>query len=228
MIEQKYTRVFQTESRPVETGALFEDEGMASVFVKEGDQTVVRPSTGAAGEIFAGISQSRNAPPIFLPHVVDGIKAVAEGLELPRTPIAGQILVRLDGSAATIVAGAPAAAGEVQLQGVDITYHADDLGKEVAYQMMYEPTVTEARQIKGDVPVGGLPSSAQGVIGLVKEGDVATTYFDASADWSGVLAEVKLGADGLFTVGGSGATVPNCVVASAPSAANPTLVLSLR
>ena len=225
MIDQKFTSVFNTEHRPVETGVLIADEGIALVFVKEGSSTVVRPSTGAAGEIFAGVSTSRNVPPLFLPLVLDSVAGA--DIVLPRTPLASQILVRLDGSAATIVAGAPAAAGEVQIDDMDVNFHAADIGKELTIQMMYEPTVSEARQIKGDMPVGGLSSSAQGVIGMIVRGDVATSYFDASADFSGALT-VKLGAGGLFTVGGAGTTVPGCTVQEAPSAANPTLVLAFH
>lgn len=224
MIEQKYTRIFHTEHRPVETGALFEDEGMAAVFVKEGDQTVVRPSTGAAGEKFAGVSTSRNAPPLFVPYVFEGVLSSLE-MELPRIPLTGQILVKLDGTKLTIVASDTAAENEVVLDANKLTFEAGSEGKTVFIQMMYEPTVAEARQFKGDLPVGNLSSSAQGIIGLVTRGDVSTTYFDASADWSGAM-DANLGADGKFTVGGSGADAKVTVVA-APSSTNPSLVLRL-
>lgn len=227
MIEQKYTRVFNTEHRPVETGVVIPDEGIALVFVKEGEKTVVRPSTGAAGELFAGLSLSRNAPPLFIPYVFDGVVSGSK-LELPRTPLASQILVKIGGTKMTINAGtaAPAANTAVSLEDNELTFHADHDGEDLFIQMMYEPTVAEARQYNGDVPVGGLPSSAQNVIGVLTRGDVATTYFDSSVDWSGAL-KAKLGPDGLLTVGGSGADAEGLVVISAPTAANPTLVVNL-
>lgn len=223
MIEQKYTRVFHTEHRPVETGAMFEDEGMAAVFVKEGVQTVVRPSTGAAGEIFAGISLARNIAPLFVPYVFEGVLK-GTSMQLPRLPMAGQILVKINGTKLAIKASAPASASEVQLDADTLNFHADADGADLFVQMMYEPTVTEARQFKGDVAIGGLPSTAQGVIGLITLGDVATTYFDASADWSSAM-QAQLGPNGIFTVGGPGAVAGTIV--SAPSAANPKLVLKV-
>lgn len=226
MLNQKYTREFHSEHRPIETGALIADEGIALVFVKEGSDTVVRPANGVAGEIFAGVSKSRNVAPLFVPFVFEGTVDSASGLELPRLPLAGQTLVRIEGAAATIVGGAPAAAGEVQIDGQQVNYHADDDGKSQTVQFMYEPTVTEARTFKGDVAIGGLSSTAQGIIGLITKGDIATTYFDASADFTGAL-EVNLGADGKFTVGGSGVKVPGVTVQSAPSADNPCLVLRI-
>lgn len=226
MINQKYTRVFDTENRPLETAAAVVDEGIAMVFVKEGNRTVVTQSKGVADEIFAGISLARNTPPSFVPFVYEGVVDNETGLELPRLPMAGQILVRIDGDAATVGADAPSAAGSVQLEDQKLNFHADDSGKELFVQFMYEPTVNEARQFKGDVAVGGLASAAQGIIGLITRGDVSTSYFSAADDWSSAL-QVKLGADGKFTTGGPGVTLPNVTVLEAPSGENPMLTLRL-
>tara|TARA_B100000700_G_scaffold88627_1_gene99933 strand:- start:48907 stop:49593 length:687 start_codon:yes stop_codon:yes gene_type:complete len=227
MINQKYTRLFNTEHRPVETGVIIPDEGIALVYTKEGDKTVVRPSTGAAGEHFAGLSLSRNAPPLFMPYIEEA-SVEGEFLELPRTPIAGQILVKIGGTKVTINAGtdAPADASSVSLDDNTIRFHADHDGEDLMVQMMYEPTITEARQWKGDMPVGGLPSSAQGIIGVITKGDASTTYFDASADWSGAI-KAKLGPDGIFTTVGSGAQAEGVTVLQSPTPAVPLLVLNI-
>lgn len=227
MIEQKYTRIFNTEHRPVETGVVIPDEGVSLVYAKEAERTVVRPSTGAAGEIFAGLSMSRNAPPLFVPFVLEDVLGSVE-MELPRTPMAGQILVRVGGTKMTINASdaAPTAATAVSLDDNNLIFHADHVGEEVLVQFMYEPTVVEARQYNGDVPVGGLSSSARGIIGVVTRGDVATSYFDASADWSSAM-KAKLGPDGLLTTAGSGEEARGLTIISAPTAANPMLVVNL-
>lgn len=229
MINQKYTRVFNTEHRPVETGALIADEGMALVFAKQGDSTVVRPSTGASGEIFAGVSMARNTPPLFMPFVFEGVVPADGVLELPRTPIADQILVRVAGTSIEVAAGdtVPTDATKVNLDDNEVRFHASQRGAEVFVQIMYEPTVTEARQVKGDVPVGGLSTIAQSVTGVITKGDVATTYFDASADFSSAI-QVRLGADGIFTTTGSGTLIPGVTVQQAPSAASPVLVLNIK
>jgi hypothetical protein len=226
MIDQKSTRVFDTKFAPVETGFVFEDEGMAAVYVREGDKTVVKASTGVGGEVFAGITQSRNIPPKFAPAVIEGVVPAGGVIELPRLPVVGQILVKIDGVVVEVEASAPSDATTVQLSGTDITTFASAVGKAYVIQFHYEPTVAEARTFVGDAPVGGLSSSAQGVIGLFKRGEIATSYFDASVDWSSAI-KVKLGADGYFTTTGSGTELTNAVVAKAPSAGSPVLVLDL-
>jgi hypothetical protein len=175
---------------------------------------------------------SRNAPPLFIPLVLEDVVNGAT-LELPRTPMAGQILVRVGGTALGIVAGdeAPsdangASTGEVALDDNVLYFHPDHDGATRFVQMMYEPTVTEARQYNGDVPVGGLSSSAQGIIGVITRGDVATSYYDASADWSSAL-KAQLGADGVFTIGGAGAEAQGATIIQAPTASNPVLIVNL-
>lgn len=228
MIEQKFSRTFRTEHRPVKTGVIIEDEGQALVFEREGDQSVVTVSTGADGEVFAGISLSRNAPPSFNAQVLQVKVPATKKIVLPRVPLTGRILVKVAGVKKTIAATAPGDATAVQLVGDTITLHASvavDTVVDVTFQ--YELTVSEARTLKGDAPMGGLPSSAQGVIGMVIKGDISTSYFDASIDWAGAL-KVNLGVDGIFTVGGDGTEVPGAIIVSAPSVSNPQLVIALR
>lgn len=215
MIVQKYSRLFRTEHFDVQAGVVIEEEGTALVFVQEGGKTVVRPSTGAAGEVFAGFSQSRNSPPTYIPHAFNSAVPASLVVELPRTPLAGQILVKLDGVKADIVAGAPAASGEVQLVANVLTFHADDAASALYVQFIYEPTLAEARTILGDMPIGGLASTYQGVIGATLHGTVATTMYDASVDWSGVV-NPTLGVDGRLTVGGVGTKLTNVQVMQTP------------
>jgi hypothetical protein len=226
MLVQKSTRIFNTEGAEVLTGHMIEEEGFACVRVKEGSRVVVRKSTGAAGEVFAGFNLSRNAPTSVLPLVLEG---VADGLTitLPRLPITGQILVKLNGTNTTIVAGAPANAGETQLSADTLTLHASNEDAVYSVQMMYEPSVSEARQFTGDAPIGGLASVAMGKTGLIVEGVIGTNMFDASADWSGTTEVVpSLAADGRLTIGGTGEKLSGlCQIVEAPSAGNPFLVV---
>lgn len=228
MINLKYTRTFDTANSPVLDAHLIEEEGFALIYTKQGNETVVRKSQGAGGEVFAGFALSRNAPTDRLPLVIEGeVVDQSAGYTLPRLPITGQIRILLNGSAATIVAGAPAVAGEVQLTGDELAFHAADDAAALEIHMMYEPTVTEARLYTGDAPVGGLSSIEQNVIGLFVEGDIATNKFDISADWAGSL-HPTLGADGMLTVGGGGVELTDVVVLNAPSADNAFLVLRVN
>ena len=226
MLNMFNTRIVDSIASPVVSGTIIAEEGMALVYEKENGATKVRPSQGVAGELFAGFSLSRNAPPTILADVGEDV-ASAENTVLARTPLAGQLLVKVDGTKATIVAGAPAAAGEVQLAGDTLTYHADDYDKGVSFQYMYEPTITEARSIVGDLPQGvNLASTVMSNIGMITRGLICTNYFDASVDWTDVL-KVNLGAGGMLTSGGAGPELRDVVVLNAPSSENSMLIVSL-
>ena len=227
MLNMKFTRIFLTESRDVLTGAVIPEEGMALVDVIDGSETKVNLSQGTAGEFFAGVSMSRNAPPTILPNVETGLVPTALQVQLARVPVVGQLLAQANGHTLTIVNDAPAA-GEVQLSaGGVLTFNAAQAGQSLFVQYIYVPTVTEARSIIGDQPIGGLASTAQNVIGVLIRGDFATNMFDASVDWSSVI-RVNLGPNGTFTSGGTGTLLTNVVVRNRPTTDNSMLVLSIN
>ncbi len=227
MINQKYTRQFLTEHRPVAPGVSITEEGVALVYVRvPGEAELhVQPSTGAAGEVFAGFSWTRNHPPALLPKVQEGVVPVGGKIELDQVPVTGQLMIRVAGAALTIVAGAPADATEVQVVGTEVTFHADAVGSGYFAQMQFEPTVQQARQILGDMPIGGLASTNEGIIGVLTRADVATTMFDGAADFGAAELHPSLGADGRLTIGGGGTKLTNVVVVSAPSADVPYLTV---
>lgn len=230
MLVQKYTRFFGTEHRDVEPGVVIEEEGIALVYTKVNGRTYVRPSTGAANEVFAGFSISRNSTPRYLPKIIAGRLVPDSGvIDLGRIPLTGQILVKAGGDVLEISANAPVA-GKVQLQGQKLFFFqgtpaagsdpavVGDIGKEVYVQFIYEPTVAEARTIIGDGPIGGLPSTAQERIGVAtRMEELATTYYDASADWASAF-NPKLGADGRLTTSGGGTILTNVIVMDTPVA----------
>lgn len=226
MLNMKFTRIFNTETRSVVPSAAIHEEGIALVEAIDAGETKVMPSTGAAGEIFAGVSLSRNVPPTMMPNVEEGLVPASLSVKLARIPMAGQLLVKAAGDVLTIVSAAPAA-GEVQVAGDILVFNAAQANAALSAQYMYEPTVTEARTLVGDAPIGGLSSSAQHVIGVVVKGEFATNMFDASVDWSDVM-QVKLGPNGIFTTTGPGAVLHNVVVRNRPSSANSMLVLAIN
>jgi hypothetical protein len=229
MIVDKYTRAFNTEFRDVEPGLDLREDGQALVFSKVNGRTYVRPSQGVVGEIFAGISVNRNTPPSFLPKIVaDTIVPESGVVDLGRLPLNGQMLVKVGGETLEISAAAPVE-GKVQSVGTKLYFFTGtpavdggaaavpgDTGKELFVQMMYEPTVSEAKTIRGDAPIGGLSSSELGRIAVLTRAEqVATTFYDAAADWSTALRP-KLGVDGKFTTSGPGETVNTVLVLQTP------------
>ena len=226
MLQLRETRIIRTTHSPVLSSVLVPEEGMALVYEKENGETKVKPSAGVAGELFAGVSISRNIHPGALPYVQESVVPATGTIELVRAPIAGQLLVKLGGTQLTIVAAAPASASEVQLQGAHLVFAAGQAGQSVVAQFLYVPSVIEARSVIGDGPVGGLASTAEGVIGVIKDASFATNMFDASADWSQTLY-AKTGPGGTFAVGTAADHIANVVVKNAPSASSPFLVLGM-
>jgi hypothetical protein len=226
MLQLRETRIVNSQPHDVVTGHIIPEEGLALAYAKEGADTKVQLSTGAAGEIFAGVSFSRNTPPAVLPVFL--VTAIPANSILPinRNPIVGQLLVKIAGVIATIVAGAPAA-GEVQVGSLQLVFNAADASTAVEVQYLYAPSVLEARSIIGDAPIGGLSSTAQGSIGVLKNAIIGTNSYDASVDWSQAMY-VKLGPNGTFTVGSAADHIANVIVKTSPGAANPFLVLSLN
>lgn len=228
MLVQKYTRFHNTEHRDVEPGVIIEEEGIALVYSHVNGKTYVRPSTGVAGEIFAGFSLSRNSPPRYLPRVISDVVVPENGVvDLNRVPLTGQILVKVDGVVQTISANAPVE-GSVQLVGQKLFFFTGtpaagsdpavvgDQGRALYVQFVYEPTVMEARTIIGDAPIGGLPSTYQERIGVTARSEyIGTTYYDASKDWSGVF-NPRLGADGKLTTDGPGTLLTSLIIMSTP------------
>ena len=227
MLQLRETRITRAFPADVAPGVVIPDEGIPLSYVKVDGVTYVQPSTGAANEIFAGVSLSRSVPPTSLPLVLEIAYNVAGG-KFPRKPITGQLLVvaKSDGTTRAVVAAA-AASGEIQvLADGSWKLHADDAGETFRVQMHYTPDVLEAQQVVGDAPIGGLPSTALGQIGAIKVAQISTNFFDASVDWTTAMF-VKLGA-GMFTVGTAADHTPGVVVKNSPSQENGFLTLSIN
>lgn len=228
MLQQRETRLVRTRFNKLLSGEVIAEEGIALVYAKENGETVVKKSTGVNGEIFAGVSQARNAPPAFLPIVQEGTVAADHKIQLLRTPTPNQMLLKVAGVQVELVSSAPADATEAQLSGTSIVLHNSvPLATSYVVQYMYTPTVLEARQQVGDAPIGGLSTTPQGVVGTLVDAQFATNMYDASVDWHDAFY-VKTAPGGTFTVGTVNDHIPNAIVKNAPSGANAFLVLSIQ
>ena len=226
MLQLQETRVIRTLPEDVAPGVSIPEEGIPLTYVKVNSKQYVRPAVN--GDLFAGISWSRNAPPAALPRV-EAITYAAAGGALTRAPIAGQVLVTdaVTGVAMDVVTtGNPTNAQIlIDAQG-NWALHADNADKSYNVQFHYAPSYTEAVSVIGDAPIGGLPSEALGQIGAAKQGQFSTNFYDASVDWSDVTYVTV--DNGLFTAGNAGDHIPGAVVKNAPSADNAFLIVSIN
>lgn len=230
MLQMTDTRITLARHADVLPGVLIPEEGIALVYVKKDGQTYVQPSLGGGGELFAGVSMERYAPPRTLPLFAEYELSETGLVQLPRVPQAGKIAVLEGADVRDVTVGteAPTTGDNAVLNG-DVLMFApgeDAKGRVVRIQMLYTPSLDEARTIVGDAPFGGLASALVDVIGRILDGEIATSMVDVTHDWTNVI-EVGLGAGGYFVPATAGNKLANVIVKNTPNAANPFLVLSL-
>jgi hypothetical protein len=224
MLQMRNTRLYKSLFEALASGTSVQEEGVALTFVKENGETKVE--IGVAGGKFAGVAIARNMPPATLPLVEEGAIPASGAGKLTRAPNAGALLVKIDGAVAALVAAAPAA-GEVEVVGDSYTFNVADAGKVATFQYQYTPSVVEARSVIGDTPYGGLAANALATIATIKQGEIATSFFDASADWSNALY-AKVIAGGMFAPATASTGIQGVTVKNSPTAGNPFLVLELN
>lgn len=230
MYEASSTFIQDTLSRKIAAGERFTESGIVATYTRENGELEVRLSRGGANEEMAGITLTRSVPPAILHKVVEAVIPSALKVDLGRTPIIDQHLVKIDDVKAEMVADLDTlAAGKYFLDGDVVTFHTEDEGKELFVQMAYEPTVSEAREVLGDSPIGGLSETVTDMVTLITKGQVGTNMFDASSDWTATdELHPRLGANGTFTLEGSGRVLTNVIIVTAPSSESSCLVVELR
>lgn len=229
MLFQNATKIQMTNESPLVPGTQIQEEGVALVRVMHKGSSMLQLATGAADELFAGFAIARNMPPQFQVFIEDGTVDGSLTHVCERMPQPGQLLVKVGGVIMTQGAedAAPLAATGVNVVGAEIKFHADHEGKEKYIQYAYELTVSEARALTGDQPIGGLPSNIEGQCAYIKLGVVGTNMVDMSHDWSAVGHHPRLSAGGKLSAGGEGTLLKNVVITQLPTGDNPYIVVEV-
>ena len=231
MLQLRGTRLLKTAFETLATGVSIQEEGCALVYVKEGGDTKVVLSTGTGTEKLAGLALARNMPPALYPiYEKITLNSSAQGT-LTKAPATVnsviQLMLKSGSTVYTIVTTTPAHATEIELTGSTIQADSSLAGATVYAQYMYTPTVLEAQVLLGMAPYGGLAANALGTVGVVKQGECSTNFFDASVDWTNVMY-AKLGAGGTFTAATSSTGIPNVTVKNSPNESDPFLHIELN
>lgn len=226
MILLSNSKLTQVTEYPVAAGATITAEGQALVADYTGGVFGVKPSAGASGEQFAGVSLAQQLTLLYMPMVERFTLPATGALSFTTsfTPASGTIRVHNVTDGADVAAGA--AAGNYGIVGNVVTIvaaGASSAGEVIEISYRFSPTTIQARALQGDIPAGGAAALTLGTIGVVTQGTIITSEFDTSVDWSTNPTVVKLGANGLFTVGGSGITVPNAYITEVPNVSSPYL-----
>tara|TARA_Y100001963_G_C6765817_1_gene442142 strand:+ start:746 stop:1447 length:702 start_codon:yes stop_codon:yes gene_type:complete len=220
MLNYKKTRLTATSSHPIVEGAQINEEGLAMVKVRSEGQTEIQPSTGAAGEIFAGFAYHRVSSPSYLGLAGTSTVDASKPFDLTRVPNEDMIGIFIGSTKLTIEAGTtPSAAGTVALQGSKLHFHSDDDGSEFRYQIQYTPSYEEAITYGDRIDRGtALPTEVAGACGVIVGGEISTTAWDPTVNWADLsVKHPSLGANGLLTIGGSGTKLDFLVIEEAPA-----------
>lgn len=233
MLQFDKVRVLESVEAPVATGYTVTAEGQALVADYTGSVFGVRPGTAGATEKFYGVSIAQQLTLLYLPMIETAVSPTLSGppttftITLARTPV-GNIRFYDETTPAALTPGNPTLnANEYTLVGDQLTlnYSAQGAGKTLSLSYRYSPTTVEAMTVQGDIPPGGAANLTLGTMGVIRKGRIATTEFDTSVDWTVTSPTITLGANGLFTIGGTGIAVPNAVVVEIPNVSTTVPVL---
>lgn len=222
MLNNQFSRIMKTATEQLLPGsAVPTEEGQALVYVKGDDgQTYVKVSSGAAGEIFAGVTRGRPLPPALVPLVHRAVVDSSGKVELPRAP-KGQ-----EWSVVDVASKSAMDKATITLTGNVLQFQSAAKGKTVDVVLQYVPSVEEARTFVGDMPFGGNPF-AIGSVSVDKVSEVHTSNYVADADWTAALG-VKLAADGRFAPATAADAIPGVIVKNSPNVSNAYLGLGIN
>ncbi len=223
------TKIIESVERPVAAGQTVDQEGRALTGVLTAGTFGVRFSAGSGTESFVGVSFNTPAVLTRIPLIEDKVQSSANTITLSQTPIGGTIRVRNETSGTVQTAGSPSNANEYSISGNVITLNAAGVGNTIRVWYAYVPTTVQAVALFGNTQPGGQAGLMLGQAGVITRGDVYTTEFDTTSDWV-TGGTVRLGASGLFTLGGSGTQLTNVTIIAVPSVGSgvPALGLQIR
>lgn len=237
MLQFDKVRILESVEAPVQIGFTVTAEGQALTADYTGAVFGVKPSQAADTNLFYGVSIAQQLTLLYLPMVESVVTPTLAGppttftITLARTPASNvRFYNSTTSTAITVPVAVPAAANEYNLTGNVLTlfYAGNGGGNTIDIGYRYSPTTIEALTVQGDIPPGGAANLTLGTMGVIRKGRIATTEFDTSVNWSagGIL---KVGNNGLFTLGGTGVTVPNAVIIEIPgvSTTTPALVFDI-
>lgn len=181
----------------------------------------VKPSTATASEIFAGVAIADRISIASFPAV----EQTLVGAGLTYALAQGSNYVGSTIGIYNVTTGLAVAAGggatQYSISGSTITFGSSIQGQTVVMFYRYTPTVVQAQAIQGDINpggAGGFVVGTYGQVGVIKSGIIYTSEYDTTVNWYATNPSVTLGANGRFTIGGTG-TVTNAVVVAAPGPA---------
>lgn len=235
MLNINASTLMETRPGTLASGVTACDEGTALVFVLENGVGRFKPSAGVANEVFAGVALG-NPAPVTRTNRVEEIVVPAQSpytITLARAPLANPLVVVKAAGAnakATLAYHASTVSStQYTISGSTITVDSSFAGRTIRVQYPY--AISAAELIQG--PYGYDSNRVTDLtsvpaMGVITVGEVFVDNFDPASDWEtwGGATPVKLGANGIFTLGGSGVAIDAAVI-SVPAVGNGFLGLKI-
>lgn len=195
-----------------------DESGLAMVRVSDAQGLeAVAPSTGAADEVFVGVS--------YLDK-----HAAANGVRVDyhsQVPSSAPYIVSVPdalimGTTLAVKDNADVAVTPASVAGAAITFNAGDAGKDIYISYNYQLTETQ-KQALGISPIPSAALFLGKIACLAGYQRVFVSNFDASKSYAvtGAAAKITLGTQGMLTLGGTGTVIGNCI--HVPTAVDPWL-----
>ncbi len=230
MIQLSQSRIQLSMEQPLYINTTQVEEGQALQWINENGQAMVTPGTGTAGS-FAGIAFGYFMRPSTM-AVVDTLTVPSTSpytVNLSQAPNNIAAITVVTGSTVyTQVTTAPTG-NEYSIGGINnqvLTFPSTAAGLTFSVTYRQNLSILQAEMFTGDGYIVNSPSNVTGTIGVIQKGIIYTSNFDTSVYW-GAATSVTVGANGIFTSGGSGATVQATVYAQ-PTTDVPYLALNLQ
>jgi hypothetical protein len=221
------------ERATVSTGVTAEGQPLVADYT--GGVFAVKPASGAANEQFVGIARAQQLSLVNVSMVEQLTVGASKIVTLSHIPLAYTSLRVRDLTSATdlpVDSTGPAASGLALLTAGSptVTTHTTQVGHVLEFIYRYVPSAIDALALQGNIPPGGAASLILGSVEVLQQGDVYTTEFDPTADYTDESKAVCTMAGALFTnfTPGTGKiAVPNAVVIEVPSTDSPYLGLRI-
>jgi hypothetical protein len=235
MLYMPKTRIREAYEWPVNSGASTIFEGQVLVNSVQNGVAAVLQSSGANTDVWAGVAFNvwqvgTTAKYVDVITVPSGSPYTATLSNTPVSPSTTMSAVTLDGSTSVLAYNSGVASGQFSVSGNVITFNSAQAGNVYYVTYTYTLSTQQAISYYGDgFVLKRSPSSITNTTGVIRAGLVYTDQYDASVNWYAPnILTIKTGANGLFTIGGSGTSLTWCTVFEAPTNSFPFLGLYIN
>ncbi len=203
MLLHTKNRVVDSAERAVASGTTITAEGCALVADYTDGVFGVKPSTSSAAP-FVGVARAQQLTPLLASKVERFTVGASKVVTLSKIPTAytslriydvtadADLAVDSTGPASSILAVLTAATATV-------TTHSTQVGHELEFSYRYVPSAQDALDLQGNIPAGGAASLILDSVEVIEIGDVYTSEYDPTADYTDTSKSVCIMAGGLFT-----------------------------